>query len=387
MDSPQEGARRIGRGGILLPFKLLGIPVRLDISFLIVLPLLAYLIGSQLPEFNAQLRELARVMDPDLARRLQPVPSDGGPGWLLGLVAALGLFASVVLHELGHAIVARLYGVQTLEIRLWFLGGVAQFKDIPRRRGAEALVAIAGPVTSVLLAVLLWAAVPRIALGAIATTILAYLAATNAMLAVFNLLPAIPLDGGRVLRSLLAIAMPRLRATHVAVAISAGLAALMGFYGVVSGQLFLILLAFFVYEAGRSEARAAVLEHALAGQTAEDLMTPEPQAVDPDMTLGQFVRLRHFGRHAGYPVTSASGHLLGFAFIADASAALEEGPDDATVRSIMRDADVVRPGASGVEVLTALANSELGRLCVTDPTGRLVGIVGKTDVIAALRRG
>lgn len=387
MDSPQEGARRIGRGGILLPFKLLGIPVRLDISFLIVLPLLAYLIGSQLPEFNAQLRELARVMDPDLARRLQPVPSDGVPGWLLGLVAALGLFASVVLHELGHAIVARLYGVQTLEIRLWFLGGVAQFKDIPRRRGAEALVAIAGPVTSVLLAVLLWAAVPRIALGAIATTILAYLAATNAMLAVFNLLPAIPLDGGRVLRSLLAIAMPRLRATHVAVAISAGLAALMGFYGVVSGQLFLILLAFFVYEAGRSEARAAVLEHALAGQTAEDLMTPEPQAVDPDMTLGQFVRLRHFGRHAGYPVSTASGHLLGFAFIADASAALEEGPDDATVRSIMRDADVVRPGASGVEVLTALANSELGRLCVTDPTGRLVGIVGKTDVIAALRRG
>lgn len=387
MDAPQDEPRRIGSGGILLPFRLLGIPVRLDISFLIVLPLLAYLIGSQLPEFNAQLRELARVMDPDLARRLEPGQTTGAPGWLLGLVAALGLFASVVLHELGHAIVARLYGVQTLEIRLWFLGGVAQFKDIPRRRGAEALVAIAGPITSILLALLLWAAIPRIELGATATTILAYLAATNAMLAVFNLLPAIPLDGGRVLRSLLALAMPRLRATKVAVAVSAGLAALMGFYGIVSGQLFLIILAFFVYEAGRSEARAAVLEHALAGQTAEDLMTPEPQAVQPDMALGQFVRLRHFGRHAGYPVTDASGHLLGFAFIADASAALEDGPDDATVSAIMREADVIRPGASGVEVLTALANSELGRLCVTDPTGRLVGIVGKTDVIGALRRG
>src|SRR5690606_4535151 len=241
------------------------------------------------------------VMDPELARRLDPGTAGGAPGWLLGLVAAVGLFASVVLHELGHAVTARLYGVQTLEIRLWFLGGVAQFKDLPRRRGAEAIVAVAGPVTSVLLALFLWALLPRVALGATATTIIAYLAATNAMLAVFNLLPAIPLDGGRVLRSLLALFLPRLRATQVAVAVSAGIAALLGFYGVVSGQLFLILLAFFVYEAGRSEAQAAALEHALAGQTAEDLMTPAPQAVDPDMTLGQFVRLRHYGRHAGYP--------------------------------------------------------------------------------------
>ncbi|HEX7000152.1 MAG TPA: site-2 protease family protein [Trueperaceae bacterium] len=387
MDRPQKGPRRIGRGGILLPFKLLGIPVRLDVSFLLVLPLLAYLIGSQLPEFNAQLRELARAMDPDLARRLDPGPAVGAPAWLLGLVAALGLFASVVLHELGHAVTARLYGVQTLEIRLWFLGGVAQFKDLPRRRGAEAIVAVAGPVTSVVLALLLWALLPRVELGATASTIVAYLAATNAMLAVFNLLPAIPLDGGRVLRSLLALLMPRLRATQVAVAVSAGIAAVLGFYGVVSGQLFLIVLAFFVYEAGRSEAQAAALEHALAGQTAEDLMTPAPQAVDPDMTLGQFVRLRHYGRHAGYPVTDSAGRLLGFAFIADALAALDEQPEDATVRTVLRDADVIRPGASGVEVLTALANSELGRLCVTDPTGRLVGIVGKTDVIAALRRG
>lgn len=385
-DQPEE-RRRLGRGSILLPFKLLGIPVRLDLSFLLVLPLLAYLIGSQLPAFTAQLRELAVMVDPELARRLEPGTAAGAPGWLLGLVAALGLFASVVVHELGHAVVARLYGVQTLEIRLWFLGGVAQFKDIPRRRGAEALVAVAGPVTSLLLAWLLWLALPRVDVGATATTIVAYLAATNAMLAVFNMLPAIPLDGGRVLRSLLTLVTSRLRATQIAVAVSAGLAAVMGFYGIVSGQLFLIVLAFFVYEAGRAEAQAAVLEHALAGQTAEDLMTPAPQAVDPDMTLGQFVRMRHFGRHAGYPVTDASGRLLGFAFMADALAAIEERPEDATVEAVMREADVVRPGAGGIEVLTAMAGSELGRLCVVDPTGRLVGIVGKTDVIAALRRG
>ncbi|HZW26819.1 MAG TPA: site-2 protease family protein [Trueperaceae bacterium] len=387
MDRQQAGATAgARRGGVLLPFKLLGVPVRLDVTFLLALPLFAYMIGAQLPEFTAQLRQLAALRDPELARRLVPGP-DGAVAWLVGLVAAVGLFASVLVHELGHAVTARLYGVRTLEIRLWFLGGVAQFKDIPRRRGAEALVALAGPVTSLALGALLWLALPA-ARGSTATTVLAYLAVTNVGLALFNLLPAIPLDGGRVLRSVLALAMPRLRATNVAVAVSAALAALMGFYGVVTGQLFLIVLAFFVYEAGRSEAQAAFLEHALAGLTAEDLMTPQPQAVAPDMALGQFVRLRHFGRHAGYPVVDDGGRLLGFAFLADAVAALDEpaGEGGGTVADVMRPPDVVRPGAPAVEALTALANSELGRLCVVDPAGRLVGMVGKTDVIEVLRR-
>ena len=112
------------------------------------------------------------------------------------------------------------------------------------------------------------------------------------------------------------------------------------------------------------------------------------------MALGQFVRLRHFGRHAGYPVVDAAGRLLGYAFLAEALAALDEpgapgrraDAATATVADVMRPADVVRPGTTGVEVLAALANSELGRLCVVDPAGRLVGIVGKTDVIEVLRR-
>src|SRR5690606_10083870 len=229
----EPGPRQTRRGGILLPFRLLGVPVRLDVTFLLALPLFAYVIGSQLPEFTAQLRQVALLRDPDLARRLVPGQSES-VAWLVGLVAALGLFASVLVHELGHAVVARLYGVRTLEIRLWFLGGVAQFKDLPRRRGAEAIVALAGPATSLALGALLWLALPSVPLGSTATTVVAYLGITNVGLALFNLLPAIPLDGGRVLRSLLALAMPRLRATNVAVAISAALAALMGFYGVVS---------------------------------------------------------------------------------------------------------------------------------------------------------
>src|SRR5690606_29793177 len=113
-----------------------------------------------------------------------------------------------------------------------------------------------------------------------------------------------------------------------------------------------------------------------------------PQAVDPDMPLGQFVRLRHFGRHAGYPVVDGWGRLLGYAFLAEAMAALDDpdlGPA-APVSAVMRPAVTVRPGTPAVEVLTAQASSEMGRFCVVDTTGRLVGIVGKTDVIEALRR-
>jgi Zn-dependent protease len=123
-----------------LPFRLLGIPVSLDLSFLVVLPLLAFLIGSQLPVY---LRLLQISAPPDWLQG--PMP------YVLGLLAALGLFLSVLVHELGHALTARAYGVQTREITLWLLGGVAQLEQIPRARGAEAVIAIAGPIVSLLL--------------------------------------------------------------------------------------------------------------------------------------------------------------------------------------------------------------------------------------------
>src|SRR5690606_12340722 len=120
--------------------------------------------------------------------------------WILGFVAAVGLFTSVVVHELGHALIARLYGVVTVEIRLWFLGGVAQFKEMPKQRGAEALVALAGPVTSAVLGLLLWLLVPQVGFSLGTQAVVAYLALTNVALALFNLLPALPLDRGRILR-------------------------------------------------------------------------------------------------------------------------------------------------------------------------------------------
>ncbi len=376
------------RGGIKLPFKLLGIPVTLDHSFLLILPLFAFLIGSQLPAFVTQLRLVGVVVPPgDLTAGATP--------WVLGTIAALGLFSSVVVHELGHALVARLYGVRTNEIRLWFLGGVAQFQEMPTRRGAEALVALAGPVTSGLLAVLLWFAVPLVQASPGATVVVAYLAITNVGLALFNLLPALPLDGGRVLRSVLALFMPYLRATTVAVALSSGIAIVGGIYGVVSGQLFLVIMAFFVYNAGRAEAQAAFLKDALEGLRARDLMTPEPITVEPGMPLSQLARLGEFRRHVGYPVVDPDGRLLGFVRLGAGRAYTDgdegRGTDEprpplegTTVTDVIQPAETVGPREPAIETIRRLSESELGRLMVVDETGRLLGIISKTDVVRLL---
>jgi len=373
------------RGGIKLPFKLLGIPVTLDNSFLLILPLFAFLIGSQLPAFVNQLRLVGLdVPSASLARGATP--------WVLGAISALGLFSSVVVHELGHALVARLYGVRTNEIRLWFLGGVAQFQEMPTRRGAEALVALAGPVTSGLLAVALWLALPLASASAGATVVVAYLAITNIGLALFNLLPALPLDGGRVLRSLLAIFLPYLRATTIAVALSSGIAIVGGIYGVLSGQLFLVIMAFFVYNAGRAEAQAAYLKDALEGVRARDLMTPDPVTVDPGMPLSQFARLGEFRRHVGYPVVDPDGKLLGFARLGagltfegaqqhDDTAPAREA---STVLDILQPAETVPPWETAMETIRRLSEGELGRIMVTDEGGRLLGIISKTDVVRLL---
>lgn len=368
---------------IRLPFRILGFPVVLDPSFLLVLPLFAYLIGSQIPGYVSQLASLGVDVDPAPLQR-------GATPYLLGLLAAIGLFASVLVHEVGHAVVARRYGVRVKEIRLWFLGGVAQFEEMPRQRGAEAVVAIVGPITSIAVAAVAWG-VMRWVDGGAALVLLSYLAVTNVGLALFNLLPALPLDGGRVLRSLLSLAMPHLRATAVAASVSGAIAILLGVYGFVTTQLFLVILAFFIYNAGRAEAQAAIVESAVAGRTVADLMTPDPITVEPDMRLDQFLQLLHFRRHTGYPVVDRSGRLFGYARLADAQAALADAEvagtvaEPGVVSSIVREGETIAQGESALTALKRIAAGDLGRLLVVDDAGRLVGVLSKTDLLALIQ--
>lgn len=363
------------RHAIRLPFRILGIPVSLDRSFLLVLPLFAYLIASQIPAYIGLFRSVGLHIDPAALE-------GGARPYLVGLAAALGLFVSVLIHELGHALVARGYGVKTKEITLWFLGGVAQFDDLPKQRGAEAIVAIAGPLTSVLLAFLSALAWPLASGAPVVLFVLSYLTITNAALAIFNLLPALPLDGGRVLRSLLALAMPRTKATRVAGNVGSVVAILLGVYGLVTFSLFLVAIAFFVYNAGRAETRATLIGDAFEGHTVADLMTRDPITVLPDMRLDQFAQLIFYRKHTGYPVVDDRGRLLGYARVRDT----HRGSEEATVASIMVPAVTVAPSDTALSALQRIGEGDLGRLVVVDDEGTVVGMLSRADLIAPLRR-
>lgn len=281
--------------GIFL-FRLAGIPVHLDLSFLLVLPLWALYIGRNLPHYFAL---LGLPQDPRLLQGPYP--------FLLGLLAATGLFLSVLLHEVGHALAARRYGVATRRITLWLLGGVAQMERIPREPMKELVIALAGPLVSLLL-FLLFRTLPweAGALGFLGR----YLALVNLGLALFNLLPALPLDGGRVYRALLALRKPYLQATRQAVALSQALAWALGLFGLLVLNPLLVLIAFFVYMASGADAEATLLAQALEGLKVKDLMTPNPIVLPPDLPVGEALALALRHKVSGFPVV-AEGRILG----------------------------------------------------------------------------
>jgi len=355
---------------IRLPFRLSGIPISLDISFLIVLPLFAFLIGSQLPVY---LRLLQLSAPPELLQG--PTP------YLLGLLAALGLFLSVLLHELGHALTARAYGVQTREITLWLLGGVAQLERIPRDRGAEAVIAIAGPIVSVLLSGLfglMRGLVPTEAI--VGQFLLGYLAFINLILALFNLLPALPLDGGRILRSLMALYRPYLEATRAAVTISKVLAFALGLLGLLIGNLFMLLIAFFVFMAASAEAEQAMINRTLEGLLVRDLMTRQVSTVPPTLTVADLLEKMMQERHVGYPVVE-EGRLLGLISLEDLNGASPQ----TQVRERMHPPLQLDENTEALAALQRMAEQGFSRLLITDTNGNLIGILSKTDLLRALQ--
>lgn len=193
----------------------------------------------------------------------------GAPGAAFGVLAMLFLFACVVLHELGHSLVARAFHIPVREILLLPIGGVAKLEKNPEKPVHELLIALAGPAVNVVLALVLFAAVDGATLKTLdakgltgegplaptAQTLVLWLLAANVSLAVFNMIPAFPLDGGRVLRALLAMGMGFPKATRTAAAIGQLLAVGLGMWAVLAGQLFVALIAFFVFVgAGQEQA-------------------------------------------------------------------------------------------------------------------------------------
>ncbi|HEY7115960.1 MAG TPA: site-2 protease family protein [Tepidisphaeraceae bacterium] len=355
-----------------LPFRLAGIPLYVDVSFLVVLPVMA--LGA-----TQYLDRLVRL--PMLG--LDPEAFRGPVALLLGLFSAIGLFCSVILHELGHSIVAIRYGVKVRRITLWFLGGVAEFEEMPRQRGAEAVVAIAGPLVSFALAALFWlltsAIVPHRAQSA--WLVCFYLASVNLMLGLFNLIPAMPMDGGRILRSLLAMRMPRARATMIAGNVAKVIAIGLGVFGLFYNW-WLILLAVFIFTAVRSETQQDVVTDLLKDLGVADLMTRNVVTVPASMTLGELSTYVISQHHQSFPVVDDQGRLIGTVGIETMRRAR---PDTPIWQVMSSQIQTVSEHASALDAFGRMARTESPRLVVLDDGGQMVGIISQADLMRAIQ--
>ncbi|QDX40350.1 M50 family metallopeptidase [Salarchaeum sp. JOR-1] len=356
-----------------------GIPIKVDLTFLLILPLLAWVIGTQVGDWvNILNGVFGATLD-------QTVLTQGSREWYLGLAAAVGLFAGVVLHELGHSLVAIRYGYPIDSITLWILGGIASLSEQPEDWKHELFIAIAGPIVSIVLGALSWVVLtlfpPSLDL---VRFVFGYLALMNFALAAFNLLPGFPMDGGRVLRALLARNRPFARATQIAAEVGKLFAILLGIVGLFA-NLFLILIAFFIYIGASSESQRTTMNAAFEGVTVDDVMTPESdlKTVTKDTTVAELMERMFDERHTGYPVTE-NGEVVGMVTLEDARNVTEVERDAYTVADVMtNDVYTIPQYDDAMSALEAMQEHGVGRLIVVDANGDTAGLVSRTDLMTA----
>ncbi|NHN60794.1 MULTISPECIES: CBS domain-containing protein [Halorussus] len=356
-----------------------GIPIKLDLTFLLILPVFAWLIGSQV---GLWVDNLNFFLDPDLSRTAL---TTGNLQWILGAAAAVGLFAGVVLHELGHSLVAMRYGFPIDSITLWIFGGIAQLTEQPENWKQEFAIAIAGPAVSVALGVVSYLALFAVPDGLPTVRFLfGYLALMNVALAAFNLLPGFPMDGGRVLRAILGRTRSFAEATRIAAEVGKLFAILLGLFGLF-GNWLLIGIAFFIYIGATSEAQQTVMNAAFRDVRVRDVMTSadDLDTVEPDMSVADLMETMFRQRHTGYPVLE-DGELVGMVTLDDAREVTEVERDAYTVADVMsRDLKTIPASDDAMSAFEKIQQHGVGRLLVIDAEGELTGLVSRTDLVTA----
>jgi Zn-dependent protease len=348
--------------------RIVGVRVGVNWTVLVVFTLLAYGLGAE------------RL--PQSYKGLHPVEYALG-----GLFTAAAFLASLLAHELAHAIVARRNGLTVEGITLWLLGGVARLEGEPDSPGAELRIAGSGPLVSLLLGVVLASASAVLlvaGLNGLVAGCLAWLAAINGVLAVFNVIPAAPLDGGRLVHALLwRLSGDRTKATLRAAGAGRGfgwVTMVAGFYMALwnlSGMWLVVIGWFLINAAGLEAAQARVLAR-LDGVTIGRIMTPDPFTVPGSMTAAEFLREmlpRH--RHKAYPLVE-DGVVRGIV----TAERIRGQEDGAAVGAVVEDAGRTSPHAPLAELVPRLARE---RLLVFDGE-RLVGIVTPRDLARAVER-
>lgn len=311
--------------------------------------------------------------------------------WVAGAVGAFLFFASLLAHEMAHSLVARRHGVEVESITLWLFGGVSRLAGEPPAPSDELRISAVGPATSLVLGLgfgaLSFALSPWPAVAAASW----WLGFVNVILAVFNLLPAAPLDGGRVLHSILWHRHgDRLRATvsvcragRVAGWILVGLGLVEFAAGVFVTGIWFVFLGWFLHQAAGAEEASSRLRASLGGHTVADIMTPHPDTGPGWVSVASFVDDTVLPRrHSTYPLRDRTGAIVGFVTLARLEAVPASARHDTAVRDVgvpLEEAVVVAPSEPAVEAITRLSDHGDGRVLVMDGDD-LVGIVTPSDI-------
>jgi stage IV sporulation protein FB len=298
------------------------------------------------------------------------------------VVFILAIFACVLAHEFGHILVARHFGIGTRDITLLPIGGVASIERMPEKPGQELLIALAGPAVNVVIALILFAlhgagGSINIA-GALENhdvDLITRLASVNVVLVIFNLIPAFPMDGGRVLRALLSYRMDRAEATRLAARIGQGMAFFLGFMGLFGNPL-LLFIALFVFLAAAHETYAVELGEATKGVTTSQATIVSFATLSTQSTVGEAVQALLTTTQREFPVTDGSGKLRGVLTRDGMIKALaESGPDTPVLEVMQRDVATINRRAPLSDAVALLQRSALPLIGVVDDAEKIVGLV------------
>jgi Zn-dependent protease len=295
----------------------------------------------------------------------------------------LALFVCIVLHEFGHILMARRFGVRTPDVLLLPIGGVARLERIPDQPKQEFLIALAGPLVTAAIALILYLVVsaagerPSLQDPIISSdSFLVRLMTVNVYLLLFNLIPAFPMDGGRLLRAVLASRVGLVRGTRVAATLGQTLALFGGLYGITNSQPILALVAFFVFLGANAEAAAVETRAVGQGLQVRQMMVTNFRTVPVYATLSQAVDLLLSGEQREFPVVDNLGRTEGILTRDNLIRGLSQrGPDSTVADSMTADVPTVPSTLGFQEALDRLRASRLPALPVVDPGGGLVGLL------------
>lgn len=359
-------------------FKLLGFSVKVDLSWVVIAVLVTWTLASGV--FPAQF--------PDLPPATY---------WMMGMAGMIGLFASIVLHELSHSLVARHFGIQMTGITLFIFGGVAEMAEEPPNPKSEFFMAIAGPLASVAIAAAcfaLYRAGEALGLPVAVYGVLMELAWINGILVVFNIVPAFPLDGGRVLRSALWHYQGSLRrATRITSQIGAAFGLLLIAFGIFSfiggnfiGGMWYFLIGMFLRGAAQMSYQQLLIRRALEGEPVARFMKTDPITVSPEVSIDQLVHdyvYRH--NYKMFPVID-HGRLTGCVTTRGVRGIPRDEWQQRTVGDIVEpcsEANTIRADADAIHALSQMSRQDVSRAVVVD-NGRLIGVITLKDMMRFL---